>query len=74
MCFITISPPVICHGAFAFVCLPSRGPGDLEAALIIENVIEHVASALGLPPHVVRERNFRVPEPGAYPVCTLVIL
>jgi len=42
-----------------------RGPGDLEAICIMENIIEHVAAECGLPPHVVRERNFQVPAEGS---------
>ena len=35
-----------------------RGPGFLNAVLIIERVMEHVAQALGLDSCLVRERNF----------------
>ncbi|GAX76008.1 hypothetical protein CEUSTIGMA_g3451.t1 [Chlamydomonas eustigma] len=34
-----------------------RGPGDLQAHLMIENVMEHVAAMTGLRAEVVRERN-----------------
>ena len=35
-----------------------RGPGFLNAVLIIERVMEHVAQTLGLDSCLVRERNF----------------
>ncbi|KAG1670983.1 hypothetical protein FOA52_014372 [Chlamydomonas sp. UWO 241] len=41
-----------------------RAPGEPQAQLLMENIIEHVASLVGLPPHVVRERNMLVLTPG----------
>lgn len=35
-----------------------RGPGFLNAVMIIEHIIEHVASHLGLDPVEVKQRNF----------------
>jgi xanthine dehydrogenase large subunit len=38
-----------------------RGFGGPQGMLVIEDVIDRVARTLGLPPHVVRERNFYQP-------------
>ncbi|KAK9918869.1 hypothetical protein WJX75_007680 [Coccomyxa subellipsoidea] len=35
-----------------------RGPGEIQATMLAEHVIEHVAARLGLDPVSVRERNF----------------
>jgi hypothetical protein len=34
-----------------------RGPGELEAVLVMEHVVDSVAAHLALPGHVVREVN-----------------
>jgi xanthine dehydrogenase large subunit len=35
-----------------------RGFGGPQGMLVIEEIVDRVARALDLPPHVVRERNF----------------
>ena len=35
-----------------------RAPGEFEASLMMEHVLEHVAAHLGLDPALVKERNF----------------
>ena len=35
-----------------------RGPGFLNAVMVIEHIIEHVAMHMGLDPVAVKERNF----------------
>ncbi|XP_057820291.2 indole-3-acetaldehyde oxidase isoform X2 [Cryptomeria japonica] len=63
-------------GALSFdykVCktnLPSksamRGPGDAQGSFIAENIIEHVASILGLDSIVVREKNLHTFESAVF--------
>ena len=39
-----------------------RGPGEIQAAMLAEHLLEHVAARLGADPAAIRERNFlRVP-------------
>lgn len=35
-----------------------RAPGEIQASYTMETIIERIACETGLPPHVVRERNF----------------
>ena len=35
-----------------------RGPGEIQATVLAEHLIEHVAARLRLDPMLVRERNF----------------
>eukprot|EP00955_Chlamydomonas_euryale_P015544 166542-Chlamydomonas_euryale.AAC.2 len=43
---------------------PTRGPGEPQSQVLIENVVEHVAALTGLPPHAVREANMLRPPCG----------
>ncbi len=47
---------------------PVRGAGRIQAAFIMERVIDHIAHALGLDPAEVRRRNFVQPEDMPYEV------
>jgi CO/xanthine dehydrogenase Mo-binding subunit len=35
-----------------------RGPGEIQATMMAEHIMEHVAARLGMDPAHVRERNF----------------
>lgn len=43
-----------------------RGPGEIQAAMLAEHLLEHVAARLGADPAIIRERNF-LRVPGALP-------
>ena len=43
-----------------------RGPGEIQATMLAEHIVEHVAARLGLDAVDVRERNF-LQLPGAHP-------
>ncbi len=43
-----------------------RGPGEIQATMLAEHIVEHVAARLGLDPVVVREINF-LQLPGEHP-------
>jgi len=55
-------------GLIAKTNLPSntafRGFGGPQGMLVGEEIMDRIARQLGLPPHIVRERNFYAPERG----------
>ena len=42
-----------------------RGPGEIQATVLAEHLIEHVAARLRMDPMLVRERNFITHDGGA---------
>ena len=47
-----------------------RGPGEIQATVLAEHLIEHVAARLRLDPMLVRERNFITHDGGLLvPLC-----